>query len=150
MTYLAGRAGEEVFLGAPSHGGDHDLYVGAYPYAKTALSLDDINFPVSEEDLDYLKSIPEKSQLAADIENKKWSPKTTITISKDVDTYDLADDFSPKITINSANNIIKTFINSFPTPLLLSVISSGLTRYWKNENISLNAIKTPKITYNLL
>ena len=49
MIYLAGRAGEEVFLGAPSHGGDHDLYVAAYPYARTALSLDDINFPNLDE-----------------------------------------------------------------------------------------------------
>lgn len=64
-------------------------------------TLDEINFPVQKEDLDYLKSIPEKASLAADIENKKWTPKTTITISKDVDTYDLVDDFSPRITITN-------------------------------------------------
>ena len=49
-----------------------------------------------------------------------------------------------------ANNITKTLVNSFPIPLLLSTICSGFTRYWKNENASLKAMNTPKITYNLI
>ena len=42
-----------------------------------------------------------------------------------------------------------TLINNFPTPLPLSDIKSGLTKYLKNENVNLNAIKIPRIIYIL-
>lgn len=64
-------------------------------------TLNEVAFPLLPEDLEYLKNQPDGEKLLKDIESKEWTPRVNINIIKDVDTYDLADDFSPRITITN-------------------------------------------------
>lgn len=68
----------------------------------TSSVLEDVRFPVNEEDLAYLKEHdPDDYQaLEDDLKKGKWIPKTTINLNTDVDTYDIPNDFKSEITIN--------------------------------------------------
>ena len=65
-------------------------------------TIEDIPFPLEEEDYTYLKeNAPEKLEV---INNKKWTPKTTVSISRDVELYEIGEDFNPKIKITNKTN----------------------------------------------
>lgn len=59
--------------------------------------LDDVDFPLNDEDYEYLKSTDKYE----DVKSGKWTPKTTIVIDRDVDIYDIPNDFDSKITITN-------------------------------------------------
>lgn len=64
----------------------------------------EVPFPIEEEDFEYLREkyppavAAEKIQ---DITSGKWKPQTTISISKDIDTYELPSDFSSVAIVKS-------------------------------------------------
>lgn len=66
-------------------------------------TLTDIAFPLDKSDLEYLATKPNGESLLKDIADKKWTPRTSITISKDASTYDLPEDFSTEITVKNKN-----------------------------------------------
>ena len=63
--------------------------------------LNDIPFPFTEEDFKKMEEEPEGKSKVADIKEGRWVPKTTIDIASCVDTYDLKDNFNPRITITN-------------------------------------------------
>ena len=71
-------------------------------------NIDDVVFPLEESDYEYLKeNDPEKLEA---INTKKWVPKTTVSIGKDVELYDVRDDFNPVIKItNKSTGFYVTF-----------------------------------------
>ena len=72
--------------------------------------LEDVEFPWDESDLEYLKSKPNGEELVKDIREGKWVPRTTIVLSRDLDTYEIPDDYNPDITVkNSKTGFQLTF-----------------------------------------
>jgi hypothetical protein len=65
------------------------LYAAFY-----STKLRDVNFPVEEADLDYLRAQGREEDVTA-LLTGKWVPKVDIDILQDVDTYDLPAGFSP-------------------------------------------------------
>lgn len=63
--------------------------------------LTDIPFPLSEKDLDIIKSQQDGETKLKDIKEGKWIPKTTVDIAQNVDTYEIPNTFSPDVTITS-------------------------------------------------
>ena len=63
--------------------------------------LNDIPFPFTEEDFKRMEEEPEGKSKVADIKEGRWVPKTTIDIAYGVDTFDLPDNFNPRITITN-------------------------------------------------
>lgn len=73
-------------------------------------TLTDVVFPLDKEDLEVIKQKPNGEALLKDIVDKKWTPRTTFTISQDASTYDLPEDFSTQITIkNKTTGFYVTF-----------------------------------------
>lgn len=71
-------------------------------------TLDDIDFPYTEKDLEELKNANEENYKA--VIEKKWTPKTSFTVSRDVSLYEVPDNFTAKITItNKKTNFYCTF-----------------------------------------
>lgn len=63
--------------------------------------LTDIPFPFTEEDFKNMESEPNGKEKVKDIKEGRWVPKTTIDIAYGVDTFDLSENFSPRITITN-------------------------------------------------
>ena len=63
--------------------------------------LTDIPFPFTEEDFKAMESEPNGKEKVKDIKEGRWVPKTTIDIAYGVDTFDLPENFSPRITITN-------------------------------------------------
>lgn len=61
-------------------------------------SLEDINYPLSDTDYEALKEFPERLE---DIKAGRWVPKTSINIGRDVELYDLPEDFTSKIKVSN-------------------------------------------------
>lgn len=61
--------------------------------------LEDVVFPLEQEDLDYLKE--HNPKLLEDVKNKKWVPRTTINIVQNASLYDIPDNFNSDITIKN-------------------------------------------------
>ena len=74
------------------------VYLFVTFYQKT---LNEVAFPLLPEDYEYLKTQPNGEELLKSIESKEWTPRVTINITEDADTYDLPDNFDPKITITN-------------------------------------------------
>ena len=71
-------------------------------------NLEDIIFPIEKEDVEYLEN--NNAQLLQDIKDKKWTPRTSINISTDVDLYDIPDNYKSDITItNKETGFFLTF-----------------------------------------
>lgn len=60
-------------------------------------TLEDIDFPLTDKDYEILK----ERDRYEDVKSGKWTPKTSIVIDKDVDIYDLPEDFNSKITVTN-------------------------------------------------
>lgn len=63
--------------------------------------LTDIPFPFTEEDFKAMESEPNGKEKVKDIKEGRWVPKTTIDIAYGVDTFDLSENFNPRITITN-------------------------------------------------
>ena len=63
--------------------------------------LTDIPFPFTEEDFKAMESEPNGKEKVKDIKEGRWVPKTTVDIAYGVDTFDLSENFSPRITITN-------------------------------------------------
>lgn len=58
--------------------------------------FEDIPFPYDDDDLKVLS----ESQIE-DLKNGRWVPKTEIDISRDIETFDISDNFTPRTTITN-------------------------------------------------
>lgn len=63
--------------------------------------LTDIPFPLNDKDLDIIKEQQDGGAKLQAIKEGKWIPKTSIDIAKNVDTFDIPNDFTPDVTITS-------------------------------------------------
>ena len=74
------------------------IYVYAEFYKST---LDSVEFPLLEEDYEFVKNGPDGEQRCKDLREHKWVPRTSITLLRDIDPYEVSDDYSPEITIKN-------------------------------------------------
>ena len=74
------------------------IYIYAEFYKST---LDSVEFPLLEEDYGFVKSGPDGEQRCKDLREHKWVPRTSITLLRDIDPYEVSDDYSPEITIKN-------------------------------------------------
>lgn len=103
------------------------LYIYASFYSDT---FEDVTFPLIKEDFDFLfKNNPE---LIEDINEKRYVPKTTISISQGVDVYDIPENFKKDITIsNKETGFFVTFgIVKYSDRLL---VKRWLDKFYENE-----------------
>ena len=69
--------------------------------------LTDMPFLADENDFKYLESQPGGKEKAEALRKGEWVPRVDINIAKDVDTYDVPDDYSPIVTITNKKNGFK-------------------------------------------
>ena len=74
------------------------IYIYAEFYKST---LDSVEFPLLEEDYEFVKHGPDGEQRCKDLREHKWVPRTSITLLRDIDPYEVSDDYSPEITIKN-------------------------------------------------
>lgn len=74
------------------------IYIYAEFYKST---LDSVEFPLLEEDYEFVKNGPDGEQRYIDLKERKWVPRTTIKLLRDVDPYEIPDNYSPEITIKN-------------------------------------------------
>ena len=74
------------------------IYIYAEFYRST---LDSVEFPLLEEDYEFVKNGPDGEQRCKDLREHKWVPRTSITLLRDIDPYEVSDDYSPEITIKN-------------------------------------------------
>lgn len=83
------------------------VYIYMYFFKDT---LEDVEFPIDDKDWEYLRNKPDGKELIKDIKDGKWVPRTTIVLARDLDTYDLPDNYNSDITIkNSKTGFQLTF-----------------------------------------
>ena len=74
------------------------IYIYAEFYKST---LDSVEFPLLEEDYEFVKNGPDGEQKCKDLRDHRWVPRTSITLLRDIDPYEIPDDYSPEITIKN-------------------------------------------------
>ena len=74
------------------------LYVFITFYKET---LEDVPFTYDDKDIEFLSKTADGEKLIDDIKKGKWVPKVSINIPKQVETYDLPEDFNPRITVKN-------------------------------------------------
>ena len=74
------------------------IYIYAEFYKST---LDSVEFPLLEEDYEFVKNGPDGEQRCKDLREHKWVPRTSITLLRDIDPYEISDNYSPEITIKN-------------------------------------------------
>ena len=74
------------------------IYIYAEFYKST---LDSVEFPLLEEDYEFVKNGPDGEQKCEDLRKHRWVPRTSITLLRDIDPYEIPDDYSPEITIKN-------------------------------------------------
>lgn len=63
--------------------------------------LKDVQYPVSESDREYIRKMSDGESRLKDLDEGKWVPRTDINIAKGVDTYEVSDDYNPRVTIKN-------------------------------------------------
>lgn len=63
-------------------------------------TLDNIPFPLNDDDYEVLGKTPERLE---DVKSGRWTPQTSINIEKDVEIYDIPNNFNSKIKITNKN-----------------------------------------------
>lgn len=109
-------------------------------------SIDDIPFQFTEEDLEKISKLEKGDEQVAAIKSGQFVPKTSINIGKDVDTYDIPDDFSPIVTItNKKTGFYVTFgFIKYGDQL---VIKKWLNSYFAEDEAKFESIRR-KVEYN--
>ena len=74
------------------------IYIYAEFYKST---LDSIEFPLLEEDYEFVKNGPDGEQRYKDLKEHRWVPRTSIKLLRDIDPYEIPDNYSPEITITN-------------------------------------------------
>ncbi len=74
------------------------LYIFMTFYKDT---LEEVPFSYDEKDIEYLRNVEGGEEMIKDLEEGKWVPKVSINIPSQVETYDIDDDFDPRITITN-------------------------------------------------
>ena len=69
--------------------------------------LRDVQFPVNDEDREFIRKQPGGDKKLEDLDNGNWVPRVDIDIAKSVDTYDIPDDFNPRMTITNRKTGLK-------------------------------------------
>ena len=74
------------------------IYIYSEFYKST---LEAVEFPLLSEDYEFVKNGPDGEQRYVDLKERKWIPRTTIKLLRDVDPYEISDNYSPEITITN-------------------------------------------------
>lgn len=75
--------------------------------------LKDVQFPVNDDDREFIRKQPDGAKKLEDLDKGLWVPRTDINIAKAVDTYDIPDDYTPRISITNKKtgmNVVFDFI----------------------------------------
>lgn len=70
-------------------------------------TLKDVQFPVNDEDREFISKQPDGKKRLEDLDKGLWVPRTDINIARDVDTYDIPDDYTPRISITNKRTGLK-------------------------------------------
>jgi hypothetical protein len=105
--------------------------------------LEDIPYPLSSEDYKILEQTPKRLE---DVKTKKWVPRTCIDISKDVEIYDLPENFTSKIKITNKKTGFYCIFDYIHYKDQL-VIKNWLDTYYAEEEAKFKGIKS-KIQFN--
>ena len=108
--------------------------------------LMDVDFPLTEEDIQELLKKPNGKELVAAIKTGENRPKTDIVISQGVDTWDIEDDFTPVVTITNKKtgfNVTFDFIKYGDQ----IVIKKWLDSYFKEEEQKFKKVESA-LAYN--
>lgn len=108
--------------------------------------IEDIPFPLNEEDLEFLSKQEGGAEKLEDIKNGKWIPKVTINIGHDVDTYDLNDKFTSEITITNKKTGFHVTFGYIKYGDQL-VIRKWLDSYFVEEEARFSSLRN-KLEYN--
>lgn len=98
--------------------------------------FEDIPFPYDDKDIEFLKD----AGAAEDLKSGKWVPKTTIDITKDVETYDIPSDFNPCITITNKKTKFHVTFDYIKYGDQV-IIKQWLDSFFRNEEIRFEKIK---------
>ena len=66
-------------------------------------TLTDVAFPYTDEDVAFLKNLPHGEEQVKYLLEGKYVPRTDISLSQNISTYDIERDFNPNITITNKN-----------------------------------------------
>ena len=112
------------------------IYIYAEFYKST---LDSVEFPLLEEDYEFVKNSPDGEQKCKDLREHKWVPRTSITLLRDIDPYEVSDDYSPEITIkNKKTGFYVTFSYVKYGDRLL--VKDWLDRVYRDEEKQFDAL----------
>lgn len=112
------------------------IYIYAEFYKST---LDSVEFPLLEEDYEFVKNGPDGEQRCEDLRKRRWVPRTSITLLRDIDPYEVSDDYSPEITIkNKKTGFYVTFSYIKYGDRLL--VKDWLDRVYRDEEKQFDAL----------
>ena len=77
------------------------LYVYLNFYGR---KFEHLTFPVDKSDIDYIKNKSNGDEILEDLKEGRWKPEFDLDIVKDINLYDVDDDFNPNITITNKKN----------------------------------------------
>lgn len=103
-------------------------------------TIDDVVFPWDDSDIEYLKGTENGEQKIKDLQSGKWVPRTSINIAKNVDTYDIPDDYNPRMTIVSKKTGFRVTFDYIKYGDQI-VIKNWLDSYFANEEARFSRIK---------
>lgn len=69
--------------------------------------LEDIPYPYTEEEVKIVRSQEDGEERANDLLNGKWVPRVNIDVAKDADTYDIPEDYNPRMTVTNKKSGFK-------------------------------------------
>ena len=102
--------------------------------------LDDMVFPINDEDIKYLESTDKGKSQLEDIKSKKWTPRTTVNLIQDVDLYEVPEDFNPNITITDKKTGFYVTFGYIKYSDKLTV-KNWLDSYYKEEELRFRKIQ---------
>lgn len=108
--------------------------------------LTDVAFPLTDADLEIIRNQENGEETIKDIKSKKYTPLTDIHILQDVDTYELKENFTSKITITNKKTGFHITFDYIKYGDQL-IIKKWLEDFFRNEERRFRKIKD-QITYN--
>lgn len=120
------------------------IYLYGSFYSKV---LENIPYNVTEKDKEFLKSQGEfGEETLRDIENGKYKPVFSIDLFKDLDTYDISDDFKSSIKITNKETGFNVTFGYIKYGDRL-IIKRWLDKKYKNEELKFTKIRS-QIEFN--
>ena len=102
--------------------------------------LKDIQYPLNENDIDYIRKMEDGEKKLRDIEEGRWIPRTDIDIAGGVDTYDIPENYSSRVTVTNKKTGFKVTFDYIKYGDQL-VIKNWLDSYFDSEEKRFSRIK---------